>query len=68
MFGNVAGMSGNCGWQGHQSNNNINPEALAQTLVSVAQNILTSQKPQVMKKIINCMPQMIRLKIGIYVE
>jgi len=46
MFGNVAGMSGNCGWQGDQSNNNINPEALAQTLVSVAQNILTSQKPQ----------------------
>jgi len=45
MFGNTAGMSGIGAWQG-QPNNNMNPEVLAQTLVNVAQNLLSSQQPQ----------------------
>jgi len=46
MFGNTAGMSGIGVWQG-QPNNNMNPEVLAQTLVTAAKNILSSQQPQV---------------------
>jgi len=45
MFGNTAGMSGIGVWQG-QPNNNMNPEVLAQTLVTAAKNILSSQQPQ----------------------
>jgi len=46
MFGSNAGISGISAWQGQHSNNNMNPEVLAQTLVNVAQNLLSSQQPQ----------------------
>ena len=41
MFGQSGGGSGP--WQGQNNNKNMDAETLAQTLVSVAQNLLSSQ-------------------------